>query len=91
MYPGFDRRQVRAFQVSRVRYVLPVSTLGYSQSVPDMTTSVPGVFAVNSSQILNGTLNVNETVQLAERAATVLLATETDAAASLAAAGSDGS
>lgn len=90
MYPGFDRRQVRAFQVSRVRYVLPVSTLGYSTSVPDMTTSVPGVFAVNSSQILNGTLNVNETVQLAERAAAALLATETDAAASLTAAGSDG-
>jgi hypothetical protein len=33
-----------------------------------MVTSIPGVYLVNSSQIVNGTLNVNETVQLAERA-----------------------
>ena len=33
-----------------------------------MRTSIPGVAVVNSSQIVNGTLNVNETVQLAGRA-----------------------
>jgi hypothetical protein len=32
------------------------------------------VYAVNSSQIVNGTLNVNETVQLAEDAMMILLA-----------------
>ena len=74
MYPSFDRGGVSAFQISRVRYVLPVSTLGYSESVPDQVTSVPGVYAVNSSQIVNGTLNVNETVQLAEDAMKTLLA-----------------
>jgi protoporphyrinogen oxidase len=73
MYPSFDRSQVEAFQISRVRYVLPVSTLGYSKSVPDPVTSVAGVYAINSSQILNGTLNVNETVQLAENAMETLL------------------
>ena len=31
-----------------------------------MQTSLPGVFAVNSAHIANGTLNVNETVKLAE-------------------------
>jgi protoporphyrinogen oxidase len=76
MYPSFDRRGVEAFQISRVRYVLPLSTLGYSSSVPGIATSVPGIFTVNSSQILNGTLNVNETVQLAERAAISLLAAD---------------
>jgi protoporphyrinogen oxidase len=76
MYPSFDRHRVEAFQISRVRYVLPLSTVGYSKSVPGIATSVPGIFTVNSSQILNGTLNVNETVQLAERAAASLLATE---------------
>ena len=34
---------------------------------------MPGVFLVNSCHIVNGTLNVNETVQLAERALPVLL------------------
>ncbi len=73
MYPHFDRSSVEAFQISRVRYVLPVSTLGYSKRVPSFETSVPGVFTVNSSQVLNGTLNVNETIQLAERALAHLL------------------
>ena len=31
-----------------------------------MKTSVDGLYVVNSSHIVNGTLNVNETVQLAE-------------------------
>jgi hypothetical protein len=38
-----------------------------------MDTSVPGLHVVNSAHIVNGTLNVNETVQLAERAAARLL------------------
>jgi peptidoglycan-N-acetylglucosamine deacetylase len=42
--------------------------------VPDMTTSVTGVHLVTSAQIVNGTLNVNETVGLAMRAAGDLLA-----------------
>lgn len=74
MYEGFDRSQVVEFKISRVRYVLPLSTLGYSTRVPPQATSVPGVYAVNSSHILNGTLNVNETVQLAEHAIPLLLA-----------------
>ena len=31
-------------------------------------TSVPGLYAVNSAHIVNGTLNVNETIELADRA-----------------------
>lgn len=68
MYAHFSPSDVLAFQVSRVRQVFPISTLGYSRRVPSIETSVEGLYVVNSSQILNGTLNVNETVQLAERA-----------------------
>jgi protoporphyrinogen oxidase len=67
MFPEFNRSSVRAFKISRVKHVFPIPTLGYSRSVPPVKTSVPGVFTVNSAQILNGTLNVNETVQLAAR------------------------
>jgi len=73
MYPRFSRSDVLAFKISRVRYVSAISTLGYSERLPPMTTSLPGVFLVNSSQIVNGTLNVNETLQLAHRAADMLL------------------
>jgi hypothetical protein len=43
-------------------------TLGYSEHLPPMSTSVPGLHIVNSAHIVNGTLNVNETIQLADRA-----------------------
>lgn len=67
MYPHFDRKDVLAFKISRVRQVFPLPTLNYSENVPSVKTSLENVFIVNSSQITNGTLNVNETVQLAER------------------------
>jgi hypothetical protein len=74
MYPDFSREQMIAFRISRVRYVCPVPTREYSAAVPSIKTSVPGLFLVNSSQIVPGTLNVNETVQLADRAIEILLA-----------------
>ncbi|MET0753780.1 MAG: NAD(P)/FAD-dependent oxidoreductase [Pyrinomonadaceae bacterium] len=67
MYPHFSRKNVSAFKVSRVRQVFPLPTLNYSENVPPVKTSLENVFIVNSAHILNGTLNVNETVQLAER------------------------
>lgn len=67
MYEHFSRESVEAFRISRVKEVFPVPVLNYSEKVPDMKTSVKGVFVVNSSHITNGTLNVNETIQLAER------------------------
>jgi hypothetical protein len=69
MYPQFDRQDLLTFRVSRVRYLLPIPTIGYSERLPAVTTSVPGVHILNSTQIVNGTLNVNETIQLAEKAA----------------------
>ena len=68
MYPEFSHEDVVEFKVSRVRRVMAISTLNYSTKLPPMKTSVSGVFVVNSAQIVNGTLNVNETVKLAETA-----------------------
>lgn len=72
MYPHFHRSDVLCFKISRVKYVLAISTLNYSANLPPMTTSIPGLYIVNSSHIVNGTLNVNETIQLAEKAARLL-------------------
>jgi protoporphyrinogen oxidase len=68
MYSHFRREDVLCFQVSRVKYLLPIPTLNYSANLPGVSTSVPGLYILNSTQIVNGTLNVNETVQLAEAA-----------------------
>ncbi|MFC2153611.1 FAD-dependent oxidoreductase, partial [Actinomycetota bacterium] len=72
MYPSFDLGQVVAAAVGRARHVLPLSTVGYSQRLPPMQTSVEGVFVVNSAHIVNGTLNVNETVELVGRSLPVV-------------------
>jgi protoporphyrinogen oxidase len=73
MYPHLTPEDVVCFQVSRVRRVLPLPVINYSRRLPTMSTSLPGVEIVNSAHILNGTLNVNETVRLAEDAARGLL------------------
>jgi protoporphyrinogen oxidase len=67
MYPQFAREDVLAFQLARAKDVMALSTLDYSsRALPSTVTSLPNLFLVNSAQILNGTLNVNETVALAE-------------------------
>jgi protoporphyrinogen oxidase len=73
MYPDLERDDVLCFRVSRVRQVLAISTLNYSERLAPMITTVPGLAIVNSAHIVNGTLNVNETVSLAEAAIPRLL------------------
>jgi hypothetical protein len=77
MYPGFGDEDIDVARVSRVREMLAVSTLGYSaRHAPPVRTSVPNLYIVNSAQIANGTLNVNETIGLAHgRAPEILEAT----------------
>jgi protoporphyrinogen oxidase len=74
MHPHFSRDDVLAFRTSRARYVMALPTLGYSERLPPMQTSIPGVYAVNSAHILKGNLNVNETIQIAEEAVAGVLA-----------------
>lgn len=74
VYPDFDPNQLEAFQVSRARYVFASPVLGYSKRLPSVQTSVPGLHILNSAQIVNNTLNVNEAVELAQRGARDLLA-----------------
>lgn len=73
LYPHFRTDDLLHFGLSRVRHVLAIPTLDYSAHLPPMTTSIPGVYLVNSAHIVHGTLNVNETVQLAEQAARWLI------------------
>jgi protoporphyrinogen oxidase len=74
MYPDLRDEEILAFGVSRVPYVFPLPTLGYADRIPAVRTSVEGLFVVNAAQIVDGTLNVNETVGLADEAAPQILA-----------------
>jgi len=74
MHPHLRPEHVRAFRVSRTRSVFPVTTLNYSENVLPFASSIPGLWIVNASQIINGTLAVNQTVGLADRATAEILA-----------------
>ncbi|MEM6688434.1 MAG: FAD-dependent oxidoreductase, partial [Planctomycetota bacterium] len=67
MYDHFDRDDVIDFKVARAKYVAALSTVDYSTRLPSIVTSVPGFYALNSAHILEGNLNVNETITLGEQ------------------------
>ena len=70
MVPGLTTADIVASRGARARVVLAVSPRSYSTDVmPSVETSLPHVFITNSAQIAHGTVNVNETVSLAERQA----------------------
>src|SRR5262249_49745157 len=53
MHSGFRRKDVECFQISRVKHLLPLPKVNYSENIPPMCTSVPGLYLINSAQIVN--------------------------------------
>jgi protoporphyrinogen oxidase len=66
MYPEISENDLLFWGVSKARVVFALPTINYSKSIPGITTSIGNYYIVNSAQIINGTLNVNETIQVAE-------------------------
>lgn len=66
MYPSFSRDNVVAIAVARAKRVAALQTIGFSERLPPVITSEPGLYVIHSAQILRGSLNVNETLSLAE-------------------------
>jgi hypothetical protein len=66
MYPKISEDDLVFWGVSQARIVFALPTLNYSKKVPGVTTSLGNYYIINSAQIINGTLNVNETIQVAE-------------------------
>lgn len=66
MYPSLTHSSIKYVGIARAKNVFALSTLHYSSNLPDIKTAIPGVYILNSAHITNGTLNVNETIQIAE-------------------------
>ena len=66
MYPSIKNENIKFAGIARASHVLPVLTLNYSEKLPNIKTSLPGVYIINTAHIQNGTLNVNETIKVAE-------------------------
>jgi protoporphyrinogen oxidase len=70
VYPSVRRGDIIASAITRAEEVFPITTLNYSSELlPATKTSLKHVFVVNSAQIPNGTMNVNEIVSLANKKA----------------------
>ena len=66
MYPDLKDDDVLDFKVSRVHQVFAVPTLGYSESAPSISTSVPGLYLAGSANLPFSTLNVDDTLSLVD-------------------------
>ena len=66
MHPDLTADDILVSSLARARQVIALPVMGYLQKLHGFTTSIPNLFIVNSALITDGTLNVNETVKIAE-------------------------
>jgi len=66
MYPSLTDDNIKFVGVGRAKHVITVLTKGYSDNLINVKTSIPGVSIINTSYIQDGTLNVDETIRVAE-------------------------
>jgi hypothetical protein len=65
--PPSRARSARVSRLARARGLPDRDARVFARTLPPIATSVPGVFVLNSAHIVNGTLNVNETLGLVDR------------------------
>lgn len=68
VFPDISEDNILDMKLSRVRNVMAVPTIGYRDKAPDTKTSIPGLYFVNSAQIIDGTLNVDATLGVLDQA-----------------------
>lgn len=71
LFPDLRAGQVKALRIARARHVLAVPTRGYRP--PPMASGLPGLYLLDSAQIVDAALTVNDTLRLAQRGAQHLL------------------
>jgi len=65
IYPYIKNEDVITSRVGRAKWVFALSVLNYSRNLTSMKTSIAGLYLINSTHIINGTLNINEIIKLA--------------------------
>lgn len=66
MYPEITDENIQFVGVAKAKHVITVAKLNYSDLLPPVRTSIPNIHIINTSHIKDGTLNVNETIRVAE-------------------------
>lgn len=73
LFPDLQDGEIVAQRIARSRHVLALATRGYRSRVPAVRSALAGLFFVNSSQIVDAALSVDDTVRLAEASVPALL------------------
>jgi protoporphyrinogen oxidase len=69
IFPDLADEDIIARAVQREPYVQPLQEIGYSEKIVPMKTPLKNVYIANTTMILNSTLNNNEVIKLARKAA----------------------
>ena len=69
MFPDLTEEEIIAEAVYREPNVQPIQKIGYSENILPVKTPLKNFYMVNTTMILNSTLNNNEIVKLARKAA----------------------
>lgn len=65
IFPDFFDDQILYCHVFKEPYVQPIQEVNFSENVPPMETPLKNLYMVNTTMILNSTLNNNEVIRLA--------------------------
>jgi protoporphyrinogen oxidase len=69
IFPDLSGGDIVSKSVHRERYVQPSQEVGYSKKIPQMETPINNLYMVNTTMILNSTLNNNQIIRLARKMA----------------------
>ena len=72
MFPDLSDEDIIAQTVHRAPHVQPLQEIGYSENVVPMKTPIKNFYIANTTMILNSTLNNNEVIRLARKAANLV-------------------
>jgi protoporphyrinogen oxidase len=66
LHPSLVDADIKAVAITRAKEVYAVPTLGFSDAMPPIATSIPGLFAVSAGNLPYATLNVDDTLSLVD-------------------------
>ena len=72
MFGDFSKSDIISYFVNREKFVQPIQEIGYSDKILPIKTHLKDFYIVNTTMILNSTLNNNQVIQLAKKAADVI-------------------
>lgn len=67
MYPELNPSDVLHSSIARDRNVFVIPGIDHSEKLPPIKSALHNLYVLNAAHIVNGTLNVNETIKLATR------------------------